>query len=336
MSDILELRRNADLMSLIPTKLKRVSNTEGGELAGPCPFCTEYGEDRFRLQPNHPGGQRWFCRQCSPLPWHDVLDYVQKRDSCDLPTAIKTLEGGAVSTLPTKKKTETQPEIDREKWTYRAGQFISYCCEKLWGEDGARPLAYLHSRGLQDETLKRWWIGFNPTTGYDDPGNWGIPGSEQMKLSIGITIPIVDQLGTHAVKIRRSSSKPKYLYVTGSKFWLYGAPNLRDTLTAVLFESELDALLAWQTGYRVGCCAMPAGQNIRPEWQPFFDGIEDVIVAYDEDEPGQKAADKLCNLPHFWKAPHLPHGKDLTEFAMGGGDVLEYLYDALGVIPRGH
>ena len=70
-------------------------------------------------------------------------------------------------------------------------------------------------------------------------------------------------------------------------------------------------------------------------WQPMFEHIDDVIVAFDEDEPGQQAADKLCKLSHFWKAPHLPEGKDLTEYHQRGGDVFEYLFNAVGVINYG-
>lgn len=330
MSDIAYIRKHANLWDLITTPLRKVSNCGGSELAGPCPFCPDYGTDRFRLQLYHPNGPRWFCRVCSPLPWHDSIDFVMKRDDCDLPAAIKTLECGEF--LPAKKETKLQDGLDREQWEKAARKFIGECCVKLWSDIGKKARDYLHGRGLEDSTLTKWWLGFNDLDDIANGKKWGLPDGEGMRLPAGITIPCVDQEGVHYVKVRRSHGEPRYTNLRGSQFYLYGAQNLRGTEYATLFESELDVLLAVQTGYNIGPVSMPAGQAIRLEWQPLFENIEDVIVAYDEDEAGQLAADRLCRLPHFWRAPHLPAGKDLTEFHKAGGDVFEYLFNAVGVI----
>ena len=39
-----------DLVKSDVPSIKRVANTNGGEWAGPCPFCG--GEDRFRVWPD--------------------------------------------------------------------------------------------------------------------------------------------------------------------------------------------------------------------------------------------------------------------------------------------
>jgi phage/plasmid primase-like uncharacterized protein len=42
--------------------IKHVASTNGGEYAGPCPWCG--GTDRFRVWPNEGETGRYWCRQC--------------------------------------------------------------------------------------------------------------------------------------------------------------------------------------------------------------------------------------------------------------------------------
>ena len=58
-----------------------------------------------------------------------------------------------------------------------------------------------------------------------------------------------------------------------------------------IFESELDVLLAWQTGLKIGYASIPASGILKPEW--FADSIvEDILVAPDNDTEGDNAAAK--------------------------------------------
>jgi DNA primase len=46
----------------------------------------------------------------------------------------------------------------------------------LWSAEGERARAYLHGRGLKNETLQAWRIGFQPEEGRRDPAeHWGFP-----------------------------------------------------------------------------------------------------------------------------------------------------------------
>ena len=68
--------KQVDIIELLGNwPLRRVASTGGGEL-GPCPFCG--GFDRFSVQPNHPEGGRWYCRQCGENKWHDTIDFVMR------------------------------------------------------------------------------------------------------------------------------------------------------------------------------------------------------------------------------------------------------------------
>lgn len=83
------MKYDVDLLSLIPTKLKRVANVNGrgAEYAGACPFCG--GADRLRVQPDM---GLWWCRQCSESEhWEDAPNYVMRRDSVTFVEALRTL-----------------------------------------------------------------------------------------------------------------------------------------------------------------------------------------------------------------------------------------------------
>jgi len=102
-AEIEQLKTRVDLLALCGSELTRVANTNGGEYAGPCPFCG--GEDRFHLQPYTESGSRWFCRQCTGDPqvgyWRDIFDFVMRRDGIGFVDAYRLLVNGAPSTPAT-------------------------------------------------------------------------------------------------------------------------------------------------------------------------------------------------------------------------------------------
>src|SRR2546428_14193677 len=57
------------------TELRKVANIDGGEYAGPCPWCG--GEDRFRVWP-HGDRPHYWCRQCGRKG--DAIQYLREHD----------------------------------------------------------------------------------------------------------------------------------------------------------------------------------------------------------------------------------------------------------------
>ena len=333
--DIASVKSNANLLQLAnrDTKLKKVAWTGGGEWAGPCPFCG--GEDRFRVQPFHSEGGRYFCRGCGENRWHDVIEYVMLRDRVDFQEALNRLAPGKIA-LQQKEEVSKAEEFNRPQWTQASYEFLELCVDHLWGEEGKAARDYLHKRGLNDDSLKHWLLGYNPTNGNGVAEEWGIPNEEKIFLPKGIVIPCHDAHGLHYLKIRRRLGNPKYLLLKGGKIWPFGLETYLHTAYGFLFEGEFDVMLAYQTGFTgVGYASLPAGQPIRKDYQYYFERIEDVIVAYDSDLEGQKAANKLCKPTHFHKSNLYPKGNDLTDFFQLTGiieDVFHYLYDQLDLI----
>lgn len=324
--DIEKLKSQTSLLDLAgkDTRLKKVASTGGGEYAGPCPMpgCS-CDHDGFRVQPVK---NQWFCRGCGEGRWHDVIDYVMQRDGVDFKTAVDSLERGCSHPAPVKSK-EPVINIDRTKHTDAALEFLEKSCEAIWTHEGDKARAWLHGRGLTDETLKLWSIGYNPKDTYPKPESWGLPSKERIWLPRGIVIPNHDDAGFHYLKIRKPVGEPKYEIVKGSRGWLFGGMTCRGNYNAFLFESELDVLLGWQTELAVGFCSIPAGNLLRSDYSPYFTTVERLIVAFDNDEQGQAGALEICKLSPtlFYKANPFPQGKDLTELYQAGGDILDWI-----------
>jgi len=338
--DTEEIRRNTDLLALIgrDTTLKRVASTKGGEYAGPCPFCG--GEDRFRVWPkaDRPG---WWCRQCEKRG--DVIAYIQQRDGTDFITALRQaqdtacqyLGGGLPKPRPVAR---ASPEPVNEEWQSAAVQIMVECAAALWEPEGERARRWLNERGLADETLKRYFIGFNRTSRMLH-GLW---------VPQGITIPHWQESLNRiwGIKIRLPTNGPdKYRAVKGSVPCLYLADNLMGHEVAVICEGEFDALLlaqevgdpstgsprlrSGQAGQAlVGVVALGSAANKVKAIDaalPFLLEVKRLLVATDNDEEGKRAAAYLLERTKRARRLRVPQGNDVTDFWKGGRDLREWV-----------
>lgn len=337
------------------TTLRKSASTGGGEWAGPCPFCG--GHDRFRVQPNASKGERWYCRQCGEGKWHDVYDYVMKRDNVKFPQAKRMVDGEAQDWKPIKITAAVAPkpqlEYDPEVWRHRAEEYIKWCAVNLLDPMGDETSEWLHGRGITEAVCEMAKLGYNPKDIRDKPERWGFPKNhEPIYLSHGLQIPCWDSAGVHGIKIRRGEpdAHPKYISVKGSGVWMYGAWTLESQdqaytskrliyhdypSTGLLFESELDALTGLSTGYGMGYLALPAGQHMHEHFGYILKMVENVVIVPDNDEAGLAHAERLSIIPDFMAAPPAPEGKDLTEYYQRAGKdaLLDYLILCCGVVP---
>ena len=61
-------------------------------------------------------------------------------------------------------------------WWTAGLRFVAVVEAGRWSAEGERARAYLHARGLNDETLRAWRVGFQPEEGRRDPAErWGFP-----------------------------------------------------------------------------------------------------------------------------------------------------------------
>jgi hypothetical protein len=177
--DIQRLKEQVDLLALAEqhTQVRRVASTNGGEWAGPCPFCG--GRDRFRLQPQHPAGGRWMCRGCTSGKWQDAIAFGQRlwpglsfRQVCEQLAEGRLPERpGGAGPVPAPDNPAYVPP--GEDWQAVARRAIQICQEQLWQPHGAPALDYLRRRGLKDETIRSWSLGYSPGARFDDSGRKG-------------------------------------------------------------------------------------------------------------------------------------------------------------------
>ncbi len=296
-----------DLLDLIPN-LRRVASTNGGEYAGPCPFCG--GRDRFRVWPER---GRWWCRQCRRSG--DAITLLRERDGLSFREALERLGEYRPSARPVAIVTTTAPRGERPAWDAEAVQALVAECETaLFSPAGEKARNWLHGRGLTDATLKAWRIGYNPA----DRKVRGV------YIPRGIVIPCYVDNALQYVKVRRPVPPlqgPKYQMLTGSKGALFGLDRMSGKTAVVICEAELDAILLHQeAGDLVDVVAL-GSKGVRPalEWLTRLARASQWLVALDRD------ADDAATWWEVFSARvrrvRPLQGNDLTEFHQAGGDL---------------
>jgi DNA primase len=305
-----------DLLDLIgrDTKLRKVASTRGGEWAGPCPYCRD-GDDRFRVQPAQ---GLWYCRQCSEK-WDDAIAYVRKRDGLGFVEACERLAGGSLTTLQSKPQLQPATPAEMEpsaKWRDTAETIVAEATAALWSDAGEKGLAYLHKRGLTDETIRRRELGFNPA--------WRQVGGKWLEKGVVIPWRVGGQLWH--LNIRRATNDPKYRALAGGVPFLYG-DDTGSRAVCVLTAGEFDCmLLAQEAGDLVAAASLGSesrhiGGREAARLLPFTS----VLVAYDRDAAGEDGAGRLAARYGDFRQIRVPTGKDITEFHQAGGRVRDWI-----------
>jgi len=214
------LKATIDLSALIEGDLGPAKK-QGRRLFWPCPFHADHDPSLCIT----PDGQHYKCFGCGASG--DALTWLQERHNLTFQEAYQQLNGGTrMTTLSAKKP--TPPPVSHEPpspaWQERTWAIVTEGVAALGSDTGTRARAWLNERGLTDDTLHRWQIGFSTD---------------------GILIPCQVEDALWGVKIRRPV-KPKYISVPGSKTALFGTLALQGHSTLVLCEGEFDAMLLHQ------------------------------------------------------------------------------------------
>jgi DNA primase len=184
-------------------------------------------------------------------------------------------------------------------------------------KESPEALAYLEQRGLvHGEVIDHFKLGFaNRTLGYRLPkkalkSGEAIRGQLQ-RLGVlresghehftgSIVVPIFDERGAVVEIYGRKITPglrpgtPLHLYLPGPHRGIFNAAALAHSKEVILCESLLDALTFWCAGYRNVTSAYGV-EGFTKELRDALceHGVERVYIAYDADEAGNKAADKL-------------------------------------------
>lgn len=327
MVNVKSILPSLDLLSEVEKDAPSLAGTLRGRYSRnvPCPFCG--GRDRFNVTIGTDGIMRAFCRHCAPKGL-DAIAYVMKREGLDFKGALAWWK--CEDRPATQREQPKDPPIvaPAQKWQDMALAFVSECEAVLWSEAGVQALAYLRKRGLSDDTIKRFRLGFNVSRREATGEAWGIGADRKVVAHAGITIPrfILGELW--AVNVRRGAgSDPKYLMVTGSKLGLAGADGLKGASVVLAFGGEFDMMLAAQHAPADVACITFGGEGhaVGELWRNMLKDAGKVLVCYDTDKAGKEGAFKWFDAHRSVRRVKVPSGKDLTEFMQGGGNVAEWI-----------
>jgi DNA primase len=199
---------------------------------------------------------------------------------------------------------------------------VAYTQAQLWDDAGKQALAYLRNRGLSDDTIRFFGLGYNPADLRDKPDRWGLTGKD-IWLPHGVVIPCQVAKAVWYVKFRRAG-KPKYIQPRGSKAALFGADDLgNEGRLLLLTEGEFDCVLGKQElGDLVDVATLGgAARGIDARWLPYLLPYKRILAAYDQDEAGQKGSTKLSQASRRIVRINFADGGDLTDFYLAGGDL---------------
>ncbi|MFN8469790.1 MAG: toprim domain-containing protein [Caldilineaceae bacterium] len=229
-------------------------------------------------------------------------------------------EGGVVPAGPCAPTIMSPVLPPSSAWQERAAYHAARCAAHLWGDEGAKPRAYLHNRGLFDGVLRACEVGYNPEDVYEERSLWGLAeNGHKIWLPRGITFPWRIGSGVWRLNIRRpltpsqaAAGEAKYIGPAGYGSALYNADALAYDRPAVLVEGEIDAITIAQacpTEVAAVATGSTAGGR-RPEWIARLAQASVVLLAFDVDPNGagdQAAAWWQARLPRARRLRPLDH-----------------------------
>lgn len=319
----------------------RQPGTGGKEYCGVCPWCGGEGGKtgkggRFRIWP---GKERYWCRECKKqgdgiqfLRDYKHYSYRQAREHLGL-NNINDI-GDTIHTNDSNYTNDThhlslQPPC--QAWSDPSNAWLTECQAAQWDERGIKALGWLHGRGLNDDTIRQAGLGYNDHDHYIDRTAWGLPDElnkygkrKGLWLPRGVVIPWFVDGELWGLRVRRPIGDPKYYWVPGgTSNALYNADALIPGCAAALFEGEFDVMTIHQTRY-VAVATGSTHAARRTRWLARLSLASLVLVAYDADEAGEKAAAYWLNaLPNAkrWR----PFWSDANQLAQDGVNVAAWI-----------
>lgn len=347
------------LKSLVPmerlaeargVKLRR----HGKDLLGLCPFH----DDREPSLVVTPEKNLWHCLGACQSGG-TVIDWVMRAEGVSFRHAVELLRKEHPSLVASSGTDTPAPVASAPKARYTTAprlespitptaddqdlleRVVAYYQATL--RESPEALDYLAKRGLRNpEALDHFRLGFaNRTLAYRIPAARGRGGELRERLqALGIlresghehfngslVIPIFDEAGRvtgmYGRKVGESLRKgtPLHLYLPGPHRGLWNAPALAASKEIILCESLIDALTFWCAGYR-NVTASYGVEGFTDDHREAFrrHGTERVLLAYDRDEAGDRAAEKLAaeldGMGIATARVFFPKGMDANEYAL--------------------
>lgn len=344
-TNVEQIKEKLDIVDVISGYIK--VEKAGLNYKARCPFHNEKTPSFFIS----PGRQSFYCFGCGEKG--DVFTFVEKFEGLDFKESLSMLADRAGIKLEKFKGANPaaeRGEADEKEKLFEAMEAATEFFERRLAVDKAS-LTYLKKRGLSDESIKKWRVGLahDEWRGLHDH-LLAKKFSRETLLDAGllkkaaegegkyydtfrhrITFPIFDPSGRVVAfsgrAMREDEKTPKYLNSPETKIFhkseiLYGfnvAKNhIRKQDYAVLVEGQMDLLLSQQAGVSNTVASSGTALSVA-HLQKIQKLSNRVIIAYDADSAGEKAALRAAELALALgmetKIATLPEGEDPASLA---------------------
>ena len=337
-----------DIAALIERDLGPAQRHSGRWSFWRCPYHAQ-GQERTGSLGATPDNGKWKCFGCGASG--NAIDWVMQRRGLSFLEACDELGGLDLSSdrsVSVSRDAATRNAPPPEPWQSKALELSYDAIETLWSERGARARAYLQARGLVDETIWTWQLGFVADAKRFEPlAEWGVDAPDDGKhhamwIPRGITLPCFDERGEELLylKVRRSPADisreypAKYVKLrvpdgySGSG--LYGADHLRQKPVLFLEEGEINALTIWQEAGDLLDVASTGTSSVRPDTlAPFWSHLlmaQVVMTRFDPDASGRESGERWRALSRRIRCVQVPQGDDPNAFlAKHSGNVRAWI-----------
>ena len=333
---IQEVVRRNDIEDVVQSyvQLRR----RGRTCTGLCPFHTEKTPS-FVV---YPETQSFYCFGCGA--GGDVITFIKKISNLEYVEAVKLLASRAGMPMPNEE--DKAGEMRRKVLAINrdAARYFYDQLNKPTPEAALAREYWRKRRGLSDDTIRRFGLGYAPDS-YSDLLHYlkGRGYNEEELLESGLVrrsekgnlynlfrhrmiTPIIDLRGNVIAFGGRvlDDSKPKYINspetVVYKKSRTLFALNIAKRSTSrryILCEGYMDVISMHQAGFDTAVCA--CGTALTPAQVKLIgEYADEVILSYDSDEAGQKAAARSLELfapsPARVSVLNIPGAKDPDEF----------------------
>lgn len=340
---LMELRNRADIESTISSyvNLKRAGRISKGL----CPF---HGEKTASFTV-YPDTQSYYCFGCGN--GGDVITFIKNIENLDYLDAVKFLADRVGIEVPDENNYDSTMNKRRLRMLEANRDAARFFFKCLTTPDGAIGYRYFKNRGLTDDTIRHFGLGFAPDS-FNALTNYmlgkGYTKDELVFANLArrsqknpnniydnfrnrVMFPIIDVKGNVIAFGGRvmDDSKPKYLNTSDTLVYKKSmgvfALNLakksgKDSL--ILCEGYMDVIALHQAGFTNAVAGL--GTALTSEQAQLLSRYaSEILISYDADEAGQKAAARALSIFKKTNAKikvlHLSGGKDPDEIIKNYG-----------------
>ncbi len=358
------VKEAADIVEIISayTELRRA----GERHMGLCPFHEERTPS-FSVDPRE---KLYHCFGCGV--GGDVIKFVEEKEGLGFPEAVEALADRYG--VEVERDAEDPQAEDARRRRARLGELLErtaqFYAAYLWeSKEAGKARQYLDSRGLGEEVLRGFGVGYAPSAwdqvltrgqraGFSvaELGAVGLvqrgqKGGHYDRFRARIMFPVRDPRGRvqgFGARALRPDTKPKYLNSPEGELYrkgrtLYGIDRARGAIAksgrAVVVEGYTDVLAAHQAGIEQAVGVM--GTAITPEQvKQLASYTEDVVLALDADRSGREAMLRAQRVAGSRKlhlrVAAMPAGEDPADILLTDADKLRGLIEEAIPLPEFH